>query len=56
MEWKDTNDWDLITAKEIIVIKEAPNFEGERKGVEIEWDQNKIVKKADPASYSWKRP
>lgn len=54
MEWQDTNDIKLITAKKVIIVKEAINFEGKRKIAKIEWDKNKIVKKVNPAPYSWK--
>lgn len=54
MEWQDTNDWELVTAKKIRVIKEAINFEGKRKIVKIKRDKNKIAKEANSASYSWK--
>lgn len=55
MEWQDTNDIKLITAKKVIVIKEVINPEGKRKIAKIEWDKNKIVKKVNSAPYSWKR-
>jgi len=53
LERQDTNDRELVTAKKIRGIEEAFNFEGKIKIAKIKRDKDKIVKEANPASYSW---